>query len=663
MLGTLIHFPPKFQVLHTQFVVLIGKSFGTTKVSSSVKSINMIQGPGRSFNELLVELKCNTDISLWYTPKRIRELLVGAKFALQGAVIPQNGTVEDAFYMGLCSRYVAGTTIASYLLQTMRENSDDLKSANAKAYEQCCGYLLLLNAILSYNAAVIFSSMESEKLSLQIHLNKCFDWMALFEELSLPTVGNNFCIELRKLLAKSMADFQTALLNKQRALPEKSNNKSLLPAELVELVKAKTKRAQRFGTTYQGVIIHHAQSELMNVIDPIAMKELVEQISVIYESKVNEHPTQFIFYCNQNFGPIELLSVYFNPQSQEIELVSLSLGKSALQHSFLHYLNTSLCNKKVKFSVLACQADLLPEQSFTQLYAFAFSGILAKAVFEVIRGKYQCSQPSFYSVVAGKIEEMPMIHNVQWFNVVALGDKAILMAPSYQRMQTLFEAVYGKLEAQRRIKFYMRKYDLVVSDQFIDKFHHFYEYFFNKHQGHSFHELSIIEIESRLLDDEFDESRDIEASKSLLSLFDHLSSVKNDKKEPTEVSVEKMDKIFLGHIFTPKDRTVQLDQEAKTLRRAAAGYCPLQEFEFVLEKFSHMTIAQNPINLTDQNQLNSSLHLALSRDLPKRALLLLECNADKKVKNKAGKSPEEIYAELPSHSQVRRNTKIRDFFK
>lgn len=662
MLGTLIHFPLEFQVLHMHFVTLLDKDFGATKVSPNVKSINNIKGPGRSFNELIKELKSNTDISLWYTPKRIGELLVTAKSALKGSVIPQKGTVEDAFYMGLCSRYVASTTIISYLLLTMRENGDELKSINARTYEQCCGYLLLLNAALSYNAAIIFSGMESQMQSLQIHLNKSFDWMAIFEELFLQSLGDNFCFELRKLLIERMVNFKAALLSAQRSLPEKST-KALLPDELIELVNAKTKRAERFGTTYQGVVIQNPQSQLMHVIDPIAMKALVEQISHIYESKVRHNPTQFIFYCNQKFGSIELLSAYFNPQSNEIELVSLSLGKSALQHSFLHHLSINLCHKKVKFSIFACQADLLPEQSCIQLYALAFSGILAKTVFEPIQKKYLHSQPSFYSVVAGKTEEMPTIDNTQWFNVIALGDKAILMAPSYQRMQTLFEEAYGKVEAQRRIKFYMRKYDLVVGDQFIDKFHHFYEYLFNKHHEHSFDELSIMEIESRILDDEFDESKDVEASKTLLSLFDRKASLKKAKKKPKEITIVKMDGMLHAHKLTLKDRRLELDQDAKTLRRAAAGYCPLQEFEFVLEKFSQMTIAQNPINITDQNQQNSSLHLALSRDLPKRALLLLEHNADIKVKNKAGQTPEEIYAELPEHSRVKHNVKIRNFFK
>lgn len=648
MIGSLIQFDAPLQSTHQEMMSLFSTTFGGQKVPNATGIEQSYIG--KSCSDLAREIHATAGNSLFFSPDKLQEMLQNLKkISKKDLRIPNELTHAKAFHLGLMARYKKIITLSSYLIIALKLDYSGLHS-HPKVFHQCAGYLTLLTVVLHYNCAVLARSCDKSNVSMW--LNNALDMVALFESTHFPELDEGFFLQMRQLLAQRIVDFQRSQLALERALPQ-SQDKSLSLSELKHQVDKKNERAIRFGSPYHAEVFHYKDAVMLHDVDLNAMGEF---LACVKSAAEKEHPTQFLFYCNQDLGPIELLNVYFNQETKQLELINISCGNSFGQHNFLNYLLQYLKAQDVKFKLLACQANLQPDPSCNALYALAFSAILANASFSRLeQKKFQVVQPKFSDPRMSMYDELPTYPEVQWFDVVALGDKAILMAPSYEAILRMFKRLYGAKEGDQRLKFYLRKYDLSQSGAFANKHQFFYQHYhakLSKPQGDSrLDDLSLMEITSRVNEDAVD---DLALAEMLSTLsISHTKSKRRLKPKKVPLDYFKDTNCALR----PDGAQKVYQYDAKALRRGAADYCRLVEFEYMLSQLS----AQH-LNEFDEKRQYTPLMLALKFDKPKQALLLCEQDANTKLENAQGETPASLYAKLPKDSLVKRNSELKKFF-
>lgn len=523
---------------------------------------------------------------------------------------------------------------------------------NDKVYYACQGYLLLLNALLGANVAFLYGN-PTERVrqeDKEKYINKCADWMMIFEMSFLPSLKDTFCQDLRATLVKTIISLKTPLVP---VLPNVDSYEDpyLLPSELKALAGRKSKNAYKDGTPYSLLVIHRQNANMFFQIDLETFKLLKDKLEEIINKKITKEQ-HFLFYFNHDLGPVELLSARYNTQTKKLELVNVSAGNQIGQYFFLLSLMMSLENAQVPYELLACQANLLPSVNCAQFYAYALSGMLASKTFDRLKeGKYKVSQPHFYDAHEQKKEDKLTLNNVHWFDITALGDKAILLAPTYQAMFNLFKKVCGSNEdAHIKCQDYMRKYQLVAGDIFEGNFRHYYEYAYHRarvHLGAKSEPLNYLQVRAQLLEENYDAQKDALIAEELREKFATLSLKKVTATiKPIQIP-DDYKPVRRHHDF--------LAEDSKVMRRAAAGFCPLYVFKFMLAQPQFSAC----IDAFDAKRQYTPLQLALIHQQPQRALCLLEHKASITLENAGGKSAKRIYAELPPDSKVKRNEKLK----
>ncbi len=566
------------------------------------------------------------------------------------------------------SRQVTGCTLVSELVTFFMVNRAPLMGLNEKAYHQSMGFLMLMATLYGYNAAVTLQNTESHHLKQQ-YIDKSIDWMTIFESVNLPELGSDFWHDLRLRLVQSLSQLKAKPLNQSQlvAHPELI----LLPSELKQLIERKNLRAKQFGVPCEMAVIHRHDSNMLFQIDLDTFVLLKTQLEKIINTRVTtEH--HFLFYVNHDFGPVELLSARYNTTTDKLELVNVSPGNRISQYYFLAALRSSLDAASMQYDLHACQANMLSSAHGSAFYAYLFSGILRSVAVSQVNDKaFKTTQPIFYDAFEQETKAFPTLKQVNWFDVGALGDKALLLAPDHESIKAHFlKRQPDPADAKKRFNFYMRKYNLVMSDLFEGNYRFYAEYAFHRAKSHlenTSESPSYMEMMNRILNDELDcekEAQDLELlvkeleslklSKTKAAPKNKASAKKsNQKKEVKLTPVKVINK-------KPDDVAIQAqEQDGKLLRRAAAGFCTLSEFEFLLEH----PFMSGSIDQFDPKRQYTPLQLSLTHQQPKRALMLLKKEAKADLKSEDGKSARTIYEGLPADSPIKKNEKLKTFFK
>ncbi len=551
-------------------------------------------------------------------------------------------------------------------------NRQMMISIDAKAYYQGHGYILLLGSLVGYNLAQFYALKNQHEEKIK-YLNKCFDWMTIFETECLAELDDDFCFALRSTLAKKIKDLQVAPLK----LP--LNNAAyadpyLVVDELRQLVDYKNTKATEYGTPCKKIVIQ-APSTTLYSLDLDTLNLLKPELIKIIQGKVTE-PRHFLFYCNQELGPVEFLAVNYNMANKTLDLVSISPGKHVAQFYFLISLSMFLESNEIPYRLLACQANVQASENSSQFYAYLLSGIMASTSFENLIPKVEMAQPQFYDPHEKKLSTAERLQTVRWFSLAKLGPKALLLAPTPEQRLALFQKHYGIDGGLQRYNYCCRKYGLLNHSYFQGAFHHYYEYayhqtkiffadrvFIERGQEQELESVRrnrqppLFEIENSILDDDFDvrdEEKLVDIAKELESLLPQLEKLKIEAANSKDNAKQQPQQCPKPSLVLAANQSYKL-QSAKLLRRAASGYCPLSHFAVLLSQPSMLAV----INDFDPQQKYNPLQLALSNQQPKRAMMLLEAHADINALNNQGKSAKMIYAELPEDSPVKRNTKLR----
>ncbi|MBS0287419.1 MAG: hypothetical protein JSR17_08990 [Proteobacteria bacterium] len=593
-----------------------------------------------SIRELVDNLKSISGLTLFIPPSTLEEMMSRGR--------PKQSENDQTSPLQLA---ITSSRICTLINTVFFAYRKEMMQRNEKVYYACQGYLLLLNTLLGANVAFLYgnSTQADRREEKEKFINKCADWMMIFEMSFLPSLKGTFCQDLRATLVKTMISLKTPLIP---VLPNVDSYKDpyLLPSELKALAGRKSKNAYNVGTPYSVLVIHRQNANMFFQIDLETFKLLKEKLEDIVNKKITKEQ-HFLFYVNHDLGPVELLSAKYNTHTKKLELVNISAGNRIAQYYFLLTLMMTLDPAEFRYELLACQANLLPSENCAQFYAYALSGILASKTFARLKEeKYRVSQPRFYDAHEQKAEDKLAL-NVQWFDITALGDKAIILAPTYSAMFNLFRKISSSAEdAHIKCQDYMRKYQLVAGDIFEGNFRHYYEYAYHRarvHLGAQSEPLTCMQVRAQLLEEHYDAQKDALLAQEMREKFEALSL---QEKKPAKPRVASD---FPNGPFPMRPRIVE--EDGKVMRRAAAGFCPLHAFKFMLTQPEFLAC----IDAFDAKRQYTPLQAALMHGQPVRALLLLEHKASATITNQGGKSAKAIYADLPADSKIKRNEKLK----
>lgn len=587
MLGAPIYFSEQEMTNHITLSVLCVKTLGQMNISSNHPITNQIPGPGQPLSEVLKTL--NEKITECFRPTQ----------ELQDQLF-QIFTINQEFSHVLQNKFTEVFTLCNYISFTLYENR---KQIDPQHYHDLASHFILLTTVLSFNAAVAFSANgDSEALHDLLKANQ--HWMQQLEIDNLGHINNPIFESLRQRFFKHTLAMEREIV-KALLLP------NLLPEELNFHIDHKNARSRDLGSSYQGLLVQHPESTLFYIPDDNAISQLMSTIKELCTSGESCRRS-ILFYYNNDLGHVELIDVSFNAQRNHLDLINITSATNSSQHILLRKIIIELNAPPFTYQIYACQAKLQHDGRSCPLYSKALSNILSKLSIEHIsQDQFSCSQPLFCRSAYPQGIELTKIDQVQWFDIRALGDKAIMMAQSFTHMKTLFNSMYDEEQAKEKINYFKRKYNLKDGATLSDKTYYpdiLRQKQLKKYRGTNFNDLTIDKLK----------------------------------------------------------RKYKADDDGHLVRKGSAGLCTMNEFRFLIETFSQQESEESPFDAADkiQNKGFTPLHWAIQKDQHKRAAMLIKYgNAKIDIPDNTTnhQTAQDCYEKAPEESKVKKNPVLRTF--
>ena len=419
--------------------------------------------------------------------------------------------------------------------------------------------------------------------------------------------------------------------------------------------KKKNERAQHLGVPYCAQIIRNPHSTLCYEPDGEAINLLFLAIQKMYASP-NAERMQFLFYYNHEFGIVDLLDVNVNKKENIIEIINIHSGSATAQYFFLKKLIEKLKLISCEHRVLACQANILTEQVAMATYPYALSSMVAKVDF-IDLCKSICVQPFFMDVGHPEGRYLDPI-KVIWFPFAALGSKSILFTPNLKHMQEKLVERYGKAPAEDKFRQYERMYNLYEDPKQKEPSSYYIDYR-RRRLGHEMEGsdplASITLVRLKNLDEK--------QLETLNSMLPEEAKVPRISFKDVVMTTEER------HLFAVEKikRELGATENGQAMRRAAAGFCTMHKFRFLVDAFRKIpNCDDHPLRIADGNKAFTPLHLALKNDLDKRAVYLIQAGLtehDFAKENKEKMSARTYIDKALPTSQIYRNSLLTKLLK
>lgn len=345
------------------------------------------------------------------------------------------------------------------------------------------------------------------------------------------------------------------------------------PADLHFLIEKKNALAESMFRTIKARVIATPELKWAQKLTPSALAELLH---IIQEIQADNLPRQQIaLYLSHSAGHAITLDISKNSNSQELEIIALESTRSWQFAAALQKITDTLTKFEIKHKILACQTDLQKDGMSCTAYVLSFLALLAKTSFQALSQNTALfhAQPSFFISPQFSTQPMPVIPNTQWFDVIALGKKAVMMGQSFKKMRSDLQKLFPNLEH--------KKIEVMITD-------------LKRHYNIDGKEIgSYIDYKRR-------EYKAIASGQP----FKHIS---------WDTIAAKL----TGPSKIPPTQEV-------ALRRLAAGFGTVQELEYLISSMEGLSIS-----CQDSGEKGyTPLHHAVKNAKEKRAFLLLSAGAD-----------------------------------
>lgn len=456
MLNSFITLSPNYIDDHQKYLTLLGEKFGSfvEPLLSHIK--------GLTVSTLFVsvekqyEFECKVENSSDYSIQKYAHLVSKELFKNKRdkknestgkkpeQIKPKPSTQPTQQYM-----YQVRNTLLllsdkiSKLHDILIAHQEQMLAIDSKSYYESISYLALLKSVVALNIGVMpcdnFEEQKNEYFTL------CAKTLADFEinSLSEDQVGVGFCRDLRKQLTRAIIDYKMGfIIHERNQIP--CTEPYLTPSELSTLFSANNQSAKDFSCPLQHIIFR--ESTTLCQINEDSFSLLKKELDLLIKNKDTQQH-HFFFYINHELGPVELLSLRYNSVKNHLEIANISCGNDITQHFFLSRLVTYLQSiPNITYTLMASQAKLEFSQC-TQFYALEFSKMLANTPLESLKKPlFLEKQPhtTFYGT------PVPVLESVQWFNIAALGEQVLRLAPNVSYGMKLFSKIHGNKEGLKR---------------------------------------------------------------------------------------------------------------------------------------------------------------------------------------------------------------------
>lgn len=656
MLGAPIQFTAKQFTLHQRMCTLIHQHFEHWIIDPTASETSKIPGPGRSIKDVLNMLNNNLQEILKFSAKETEE---AAELSLLTSrlqrVLSHSETASSSektldetkreFYIDLHAKLFFCSTLNNYIFRELHRRADEGQAIHHEVFHQTTGYLLLLSCVLGFNMMAYqthpvyqvdnakrltaideerykalsdikkFDHLLGERYQLSQHLHceriillqsAMNNWITLLESFHLKNGQDPAFEELRQLFIQRYVDFQEQLKAHPAfidVLPIQMRSEFSLKELTYHTIQMQA-RAKNLGFAFNPQIVQ-VPADNLYIASPSAVKALIIKMLEACENKQQlGQRAQILFYYNEPNGQVDVFDVRYNPLADRLEIINIHSGHSPAQHDLLRKLSDFFRESKLDFTLYACQADLGTLQQSPALYALRLSVLLAKTDFASLTA-YQTSMPTFEDSTIEKALTLKPLVDVNWFDLRALGPKAILLNSSFSKIRRLLPNSFAKYEAQ---------YSLSEATSEDPDMGYTYAEDYRKRLAYDF---------------------------ALHNPFKGLSLDGIKKKLNTE-------------------------NNGQAVRRACAGFSTMREFRFLLDYFKRQP-DQSPLHLPAAVKELTPLHWALKNNKASRAALLLTTAAwtpeELAEKNKEQQSAYDYFSKAAEDSAMKQNTVLARFLK
>lgn len=606
----LIHFKKEQLAFHQRMMTLCAQTYGMVVVPA-FGILNNAKGPGHTIGTVMVSLENSLSWVLKYSPLFLENASrnVSSPHYLQiFSNIEKKSLSKDdiiaKFYDGLTTYYINAFTSCSYIITALCEFQSDLIAENPQVYHDVISYYLLLSSILSYNAIVLDREFN-DGLNVKALLESVDKWMFLLESEHLQHVQDPQFHVLHRLFLSKFYQFKSQLTLEATSL--------LLPHDELDMhVKRKNEHAQALGSPYSGMVIFKHDSSKIATVDSDNVERLIAALQNLQSTKTRQ---QILFYPNQLTGPVELFDAVWDEKRLVFNIIHVHSACSSQQYELLRQLQKRLESLQIPYQILACQADIQHQgQDSSAIVSYSLSGILSHLSFnKLVHSPFVCAQPVFYDYIHATGKQCSNLDNVTWFKIQALGKKAVLMAnprtqEQYQTMLGRLATIVPQQDIPKVITSFCKKYRVQIDPSKPNLRHY------------------VQDLRQRLR--------------------------KRAQGEP-----------FFGLTLENVMAQLETDKPGQAMRRAAAGLTDVDSFDFLLEKFSALSLDANPINEADliADKGFRPLHLSLKEDLATRAVKLLKSHAEPYLEDAHHQTAVDVFEAKESDSKVKTNPELRKF--
>lgn len=383
----------------------------------------------------------------------IKKISTGAEFLIH---LP----IDKRVY----SDFSSSMTYNSLLVQGLMTHSSAIQQD--KALQQSMCYFFMLTAHFAYNAAALLY-LESPEKNLDSAL------AALRFGLSYVSRAEDLFFAAMQADPALLQQHETIMGHYQKLMQMMQDKSNYLDAgQLQWLISVKNEKAKYKGSSFNGTVIHQDKSTWVYQLDPNVIQKVLSLVKGAHTGPFERQ--QVVVYTGMETGHALALDVSFNQETKSVQIICVDSVRTAAQWILLKALQDYCHEQKVPIKMLACQADLQKDGHSCSLYAYYLSAILARTSFAQLdtQTKWHGAMPDFTTPSSEpNMVKQQSLANVQWFDVCALGERAVLANQSFTQAKAQLKRLFPTEQSdtiEKRLRNFNHKHNASANEKFIE---------------------------------------------------------------------------------------------------------------------------------------------------------------------------------------------------
>jgi hypothetical protein len=157
-------------------------------------------------------------------------------------------------------------------------------------------------------------------------------------------------------------------------------------------------------------------------------------------------------------GPVTGFDISFDPNTRLTTIINLDPRNELQQYGLIRVLSINLSKHHFHHQLVACQAELAPLRHAQIYHVYAMLSLSARLTPTQLVHSATATQPLFKYPLTQTMRTLEPLANIRWLPLIALGEKALLLAQNLDRFKQYLASKYAPDEQERRMQFYQRKY-------------------------------------------------------------------------------------------------------------------------------------------------------------------------------------------------------------